>query len=150
MIPLWSELEAKFLEQGNESLNKKNWFYWHWQHGRGYYQGFVNSSACDCSANFWLRNKQRTAKIHQKKIQNLDNNLIIYGNGTVSKTIQTLIPDKIVGYVDIADENNHPKNLKDMKYDKIIISVLGREEVIIKYLVEDLQIPRDKIITLEL
>jgi hypothetical protein len=45
---------------------------------------------------------------------------------------------------------NHPKNLKDMKYDKIIISVLGREEVIIKYLVEDLQIPRDKIITLEL
>ena len=37
-----------------------------------------------------------------------------------------------------------------MKYDKIIISVLGREEEIIKYLVEDLQIPRDKIITLEL
>ena len=73
-----------------------------------------------------------------------------FNNGTIGKTIQALIPDKIVGYVDIADENNHPKNLKDMKYDKIIISVLGREEEIIKYLVEDLQIPRDKIITLEL
>jgi glycosyltransferase involved in cell wall biosynthesis len=85
-----------------------------------------------------------------KQIQNLDNNLIIYGNGTVSKTIQTLIPDKIVGYVDIADKNNHPRNLINMKYDKIIISVLGREEEIIKYLVEDLKIARDKIIILEL
>jgi hypothetical protein len=37
-----------------------------------------------------------------------------------------------------------------MKYDKIIISVLGREEEIIKYLVEDLKIARDKIIILEL
>ena len=85
-----------------------------------------------------------------EQLNHLDTNLVIYGNGTIGKTIQALIPDKIVGYVDIADENNHPKNLKNMKYDKIIISVLGREEEIIKYLVEDLQIPRDKIITLEL
>ncbi|WP_066355835.1 glycosyltransferase [Aliarcobacter skirrowii] len=84
------------------------------------------------------------------KFQNSDNKYVVYGNGTIGKTIQALIPDKIVGYVDIADENNHPKNLKDMKYDKIIISVLGREEEIIKYLVEDLQINIDKIITLEL
>ncbi len=84
------------------------------------------------------------------QILSLPNNIIIYGNGTIGKTIQTLIPDKIIGYVDIADENNHPKNLKNMEYDKIIISVLGREEEIIKYLVEDLQINIDKIITLEL
>lgn len=84
------------------------------------------------------------------QIQNLNNNIIIYGNGTIGKTIQALIPDKIVGYVDMADANNHPKNLKNMEYDKIIISVLGREEEIIKYLVEDLKIARDKIITLEL
>ena len=81
---------------------------------------------------------------------NSNDKYIIYGNGTISKTIQVLIPDKILGYVDIADEDNHPKNLKNMKYDKIIISVLGREEEIIKYLIEDLQINRDKIITLEL
>lgn len=84
------------------------------------------------------------------KFQSSNNKYIVYGNGTIGKTIQALIPDKIIGYVDIADENNHPKNLKNMKYDKIIISVLGREEVIIKYLVEELGINRNKIVTLEL
>ncbi|WP_418179600.1 LicD family protein [Aliarcobacter lanthieri] len=84
------------------------------------------------------------------QINNLDNNIIIYGNGTIGKTIQALIPDKILGYVDIADEDNHPKNLKNIKYDKVLISVLGREEEIIKYLVEDLKIARDKIITLDI
>ena len=85
-----------------------------------------------------------------KQINNLNDNYVLYGNGTIGKTIQALIPDKIVRYVDIADENNHPRNLKNMKYDKIIISVLGREEEIIKYLVEDFGINRNKIITLEL
>ncbi len=75
---------------------------------------------------------------------------MIYGNGTIGKTIKALIPDKIVGYVDINDENNHPKNLKDMKYDKIIISVLGREEEIIKYLTEELKIDKERIITFEI
>ena len=87
-------------------------------------------------------------KIEELKQKN--NYYALYGYGTIGKTIQTLIPDKIIGYVDIADANNHPKNLKNMEYDKIIISVLGREEEIIKYLVEDLKIARDKIITLEL
>ncbi len=85
-----------------------------------------------------------------RQLKYLQDNILIYGNGTIGKTIQALIPDKIVGYVDINDENNHPKNLKNMKYDKIIISVLGREEVIIKYLVEELGINRNKIVTLEL
>lgn len=84
------------------------------------------------------------------QIKNLNNNIIIYGKGTIGKTIQALIPDKIIGYVDIADENNHPKNLKDMKYDKIIISVLGREEEIIKYLTEELKIDKERIITFEI
>ena len=97
-----------------------------------------------------LENNIRIFYTQVTYLTNSNNEFIIYGNGTISKTIQALIPEKIVGYVDMADENNHPKNLKNMKYDKIIISVLGREEEIIKYLVEDLQIPRDKIITLEL
>jgi hypothetical protein len=87
-------------------------------------------------------------KIEELKQKN--NYYALYGYGTIGKTIQALIPEKIVGYVDMADKNNHPKNLKNMEYDKIIISVLGREEEIIKYLVEDLKIARDKIITLEL
>ncbi|MFY9105114.1 glycosyltransferase [Aliarcobacter cryaerophilus] len=83
-------------------------------------------------------------------LKNSNNKYVIYGNGTIGKTIQALIPDKIVGYVDIADEKNHPKNLKNMKYDKIIISVLGREVEIIKYLVEELEVNKEKIIKLEL
>lgn len=76
--------------------------------------------------------------------------VVVYGNGTVGKTIQALIPEKIIGYVDIADEYNYPKNLMNMQFDKIIISVLGREDEIIKYLVDDLRIDRAKIITLEI
>ena len=91
----------------------------------------------------------RTFNKFYNQIQNLDNNLIIYGYGIIGKTIKALIPDKIVGYVDINDENNHPKNLKDMKYDKIIISVLGREKEIIKYLTEELKIDKGRIITFE-
>ena len=87
-------------------------------------------------------------KIEELKQKN--NYYALYGYGTIGKTIQALIPEKIVGYVDMADENNHPKNLKNMKYDKIIISVLGREKEIIKYLSKKLNIGEDKIITLEL
>jgi ADP-heptose:LPS heptosyltransferase len=76
-------------------------------------------------------------------------NLVIYGNGTIGKTIRKLIPEKIVGYVDIKDINHHPSTLKQMKYDKILISVLGREKEIIEYLTNALNISIDKIITLE-
>lgn len=83
------------------------------------------------------------------QLKEFEGNIIVYGNGTIGKTIQALIPDKIVGYVDIADENNQPKNLLNMEYDKIIISVLGIEEEIIRYLTQDLKIDREKILTLE-
>ena len=54
-----------------------------------------------------------------------------------------------MGYVDISIEKHHPKNLKNMQFNKIIISVLGREEEIVKYLVDVLHIKKDKIITFE-
>ena len=84
------------------------------------------------------------------QILNLEKNILVYGNGTVGKTIQALIPDKIIGYVDIADKEKHPSTLKNMQFDKIIISVLGREEEITRYLLEDLQIDKNKIITFEI
>ena len=40
----------------------------------------------------------------------------------------------------------HPSSLKDISYDKIIISVLGREKAIVQYLVEELNVSRHKII----
>jgi len=83
------------------------------------------------------------------QIYAMPHNLILYGNGVVSKTIQKLIPEKIVGYVDINDEEHHPKNLKKIKYEKVLITVLGRENEVIYYLANDLGIIKEKIITLE-
>jgi hypothetical protein len=71
---------------------------------------------------------------------------VVYGNGTIGKTIQALISDKIIGYVDINDTKNHPLKLKQMQFDKIIISVLGREEEILRYLIKELKISQEKII----
>lgn len=88
--------------------------------------------------------------IFYKEIISLGNNIVVYGNGTVGQTIQALIPDKIIGYVDIADKEHLPSTLKNMQFDKIIISVLGREKEITKYLVEDLKIDKNKIITFEI
>lgn len=83
------------------------------------------------------------------KLKNNNYEYVIYGYGTIGKTTQSLIPEKIVDYVDIANEEKHPRNLVSMKFDKIIISVLGREDSIIKYLVEELGIKRDIIITFD-
>jgi FkbM family methyltransferase len=88
--------------------------------------------------------------IFYKTISSLNGSIVVYGNGTVGKTIQALIPDKVIGYVDIAVKENHPSTLKSMQFDKIIISVLGREKEITKYLLEDLQIDKNKIIIFDI
>ena len=87
-----------------------------------------------------------------KDIYNLSNSkdiYILYGNGTIAKVIQNIIPNKIVGYIDISDINHHPSTLKNINFNKIIITVLGREYGITKYLVDDLKINKDKILTLQ-
>ncbi|MCG3711694.1 hypothetical protein L5F64_00690 [Aliarcobacter butzleri] len=88
-------------------------------------------------------------KLYDQTILLSNQNLlyIIYGNGKIGKTIQKLIPDRILGYVDIADEENHPTSLKNRQFDKIIISVLGREKEITEYLTKDIGIPKDKLFT---
>lgn len=77
------------------------------------------------------------------------NTYILYGNGTISKIIQNLIPNKIIGYVDISDKDYHPSTLKNIVFDKIIVTVAGREKEIINYLVTDLKVNKNKILTLE-
>ena len=86
------------------------------------------------------------------QIKKLDstNKYVIYGNGTIGQTIQKLLSKNIVDYVDINDINHHPKNLITMQYDKILISVLGREKEILSYLTEELNINRDKIIIINI
>lgn len=88
--------------------------------------------------------------IFYKTISSLNGSIVVYGNGTIGKTIQALIPDKVIGYVDIAVKENHPSTLKDIQFDRIIISVLGREKEITKYLLEDLQIDKNKIIIFDI
>ncbi len=83
--------------------------------------------------------------------------VVIYGYGTVGKTIKALIPEHVTAFVDknssllsqdiVKDKVYNPQNLQNMQYDKIIISVLGREDEIIGYLVEKLHIDEKKIIT---
>ncbi|MDX4069418.1 glycosyltransferase family protein [Aliarcobacter skirrowii] len=82
-----------------------------------------------------------------QQIKLIDGKILIYGNGTIGKTIRALIPDKIVYYVDIADKEHHPYTLKNIVFDKILISVLGREEEIKNYLVNELDIDESMIIT---
>ena len=84
-----------------------------------------------------------------QEIKNSGINCVVYGNGSVGKTIRALMPERIVGFVDRANPIHAPKNLKKMNFDKIIISVLGREKEIINYLINELKIPRNKILTLD-
>lgn len=74
---------------------------------------------------------------------------VLYGYGTVGKTIASLMPEKIVGFVDKFDKKHHPKNLKSMKYDKLLITVLGREKSILADLM-DIGIELEKVVTLNI
>ncbi len=107
------------------------------------YSSELNSSF-EFSKNFNIFYKQ----VILLKEENLK--LVVYGKGTIGKTIQTILGNKLIGFVDISSKNNHPENLKTLEYDKIIISVLGREDEIIKYLTQELDININKIITFKL
>jgi len=65
---------------------------------------------------------------------------IIYGNGSFGKTINKLMDNKALGFID--------KNTNDISYpyDYIIISVLGRELEIEEYLTTKLGVDKEKII----
>ncbi len=85
---------------------------------------------------------------------------IIYGAGTVGKLILALFQDNILCFLDKTSENMgivenrsqvfSPKNISNLEYDGIIISVLGKEKEIIEYLVQTYKISREKIICIEL
>lgn len=85
-----------------------------------------------------------------------DEKYIIYGNGSAGNVIKSflgnncvLIVDKSSTLVDTNIENDKvysPLNIKNIDYDYIIISVIGREENIEIYLTEILKIDKEKII----
>ena len=89
-------------------------------------------------------------------LKKMNKKYIIYGAGTVGKTIGKLLDDKFVTFIDITSSNiskdivkgevYSPNNLNNMAYDFIIISVLGREKEIKLFLNEKLNIDMKKII----
>ena len=75
--------------------------------------------------------------INYKKLKYL-----IYGNGTFGKSIGSILKNSLVAFIDKDTIELTPD------HDYIIISVLGREEEIIKYLQDKFNIQQDKMITL--
>ncbi|WP_345993144.1 glycosyltransferase family 9 protein [Sulfurimonas sp. HSL-1716] len=81
---------------------------------------------------------------------------VIYGNGSFGQTIDKFLGDACIAIVDnnsslvgqTADKKNihSPKSLEYIEFDKIIISLLGRENEIIKDLVEKHHVAHEKII----
>lgn len=91
-----------------------------------------------------------------KRIEQKEYKVLVYGYGTISTLIASLIPENIVAYVDINKKNIEnekvylPEEIPNFSYDKIIISVLGREEGIIEYLTTVCDVLEENIITLSI
>ena len=112
-----------------------------------------NQRRLSCAFEF---SKQFNGFYNQLKQFQQSNVYVIYGHGTIGQTIYALMPDSILAFVDqksdlvsTSIQKGHvyaPENLRNMTYDKIIISVLGREDEIEKYLVEALHVHKEKII----
>ena len=81
---------------------------------------------------------------------------IVYGAGTIGKVIYELMEKYILAFVDQSSDlisqdivkgmTYAPENLKNMQFDKIIISVYNRENAIIEKLKNDLNVDNKKII----
>lgn len=93
-------------------------------------------------------------------IEKLDKNkkYVIYGYGYVAKMIDKILEDSIISFVDrnsniISQEIKRevvysPNNLSNIQFDYIVVSVIGREDEILKFLEDSLHIPKNKIICL--
>lgn len=86
--------------------------------------------------------------------------IVVYGHGSVGSIIGELIPDQVLAFVDrqstcvttrIEKAGVYsPENLVNMSYDCILISVLGREQEIARYLVDTLGVDESRIVILDL
>ncbi len=80
--------------------------------------------------------------------------IYIYGYGFLGKLIKKVYKDKIAGFIDknpsIIDNKYifHPEKIKELNYDCVVITVLGRENDIEEYLYNILNVEKTKIIRL--
>lgn len=113
-------------------------------------QNISNNSNYDFTKQFSILHSQI------ENLKNNNKNYVIYGAGTISELIQSILQSQIITKVDQKSslistnikntEIYNPNNLKNINFDKIIISVLGREEEIIKYLTTELKLDIEDII----
>lgn len=86
---------------------------------------------------------------------------VVYGYGSMGQVIDKLLGEQVVAFVDkkrifndnaiLKRENIYmPDAIKDMLYDYVIISVLGREEEIAEELIKTYGVKKEKIITFEI
>jgi len=85
---------------------------------------------------------------------------VIYGYAEIGKGLYALMPEKVVAFLDIKSDRRgreiipgavyHPENIRYMEFDKIIITVLGREAEIMTYLTDVLDVEQHKIIVLDI
>ncbi|RXK13597.1 hypothetical protein CP965_07305 [Halarcobacter mediterraneus] len=87
-------------------------------------------------------------------IKESHNKIILYGNGNICKLISTLLADKLLCIVDqkeaLDSENKkviNPLKLRNLNFDVILITVLGRELEIINDLITLYQVEKNKIIS---
>lgn len=101
----------------------------------------------------------RNFSLYSTQLENIKNrysNIVLYGYGTIGKNIETILQNKIT-YITDKNENILIQNkkfisiskLKNIQFDIILISVLGREEEIISNLIKE-KIDSKKIRTFEI
>lgn len=81
---------------------------------------------------------------------------VLYGYGNVGEIVYEKFKNNIISIVDkefttlkvVNNQVKDPKTLLDIDFDYILISVLGREELIKEYLIKELKINKNKILVL--
>jgi len=91
----------------------------------------------------------------------IDSRLIIYGVGSTGQTVASLLSEKNI--VAIVDKNSSqlnqnkslqykilaPYSIPNLDYDYIFICVLGREDEISSFLIEEIGVPKEKILVFQ-
>jgi glycosyltransferase involved in cell wall biosynthesis len=79
-----------------------------------------------------------------------DNKYLVYGAGKFGNVLKLLLGENFIGFIDKNLKQYPFDNLNKLSYDKIIISVLGREDEIIDFLIKEFKISKEKIIRFKL
>lgn len=80
------------------------------------------------------------------ELKNTHEKILVYGNGSFGNVVKNTLDTSCVGII----ENETLKNIDSFDFDKLIITVLGRENDIEKTLVEKYNIPSKKIIKINI